>query len=152
MDLTTILSQVMDILIVPAIVVICTAALLIAKSFTKRISKSVLAKNEMAQIESQQAIREKLLKMISDAVQSAVAANMSNAGAMKKNGKKLTDKQVKELQDSAKTLTINTLPQELFEEDSTLLSILGGKDKLDGLITSLIEKYVYEYKLQENLL
>lgn len=152
MDLTTILSQVMDILIVPAIVVICTAALLIAKSVTKRISKSVLAKNEMAQIESQQVIREKLLKMISDAVQSAVAANMATAEQMKKNNKKLTTKQIQELQDSAKTLTINTLPPELFEEDSTLLSILGGKDKLDGLITSLIEKYVYEYKLQENLL
>lgn len=152
MDLTTILSQVMDILIVPAIVVICTTALLIAKSFTKRISKSVLVKNEMAQIESQQAIREKLLKMISDAVQSAVAANMATAEQMKKNNKKLTTKQIQELQDSAKTLTINTLPPELFEEDSALLSILGGKDKLDGLITSLIEKYVYEYKLQENLL
>lgn len=147
MDFTTIWSTVMDAIIIPVIIALATAIVFIAKSGFNRISKSITAKNELAAMESQQAIREKLVAMIDDSVKAAVASNMSTVEELKKNNHKLTGNEIQELNESAKQLVLNTLPPELTDEDGTLLSILGGTAKLDGLITSLIEKYVYEYKL-----
>lgn len=147
MDLTTLWSTIMDAIIIPVIIALATAIIIIAKSGFNRISKSITAKNELAAMESQQAIREKLVAMIDDSVKAAVASNMSTVEKLKENNHKLTNDEIKELNESAKELVLNTLPPELTDEEGTLLSILGGSSKLDGLIASLIEKYVYEYKL-----
>lgn len=147
MDFTTIWSTIMDAIIIPVIIAFATAVLLIAKSGFNRIAKSITAKNELAAIESQQAVREKLISMIDNSVKAAVASNMSTVEELKKNNHKLNESEINDLNESAKQLVFNTLPPELTDENGELLNILGGITKLDGLITSLIEKYVYEYKL-----
>lgn len=145
----TIISTIMDNLVLPAIVGIATAIILIGKRLLERIVKSIEIKNELITLEKRVAIRGELVDILNDNVKAAVAANMSLRNELKENGEKLTEEQAEKLRKSAYNFVMNTLPPSLKEDDGILLEIIGGKDTLDALIRALNDKYVYEYKTHQ---
>ena len=94
-------------------------------------------------------IRNELLVTLSEVVKAAVASNMELSDQMKQNGHKLTDDEIRELNGTVMRLVMNTLPPSLTNDDGVLLEIIGGKDKLESIIKSMMEKYVYEYKIDK---
>ena len=145
-----ILSSIMDNLIVPGILVIAGVLITIVQKFLTRIAKSIEIRDEMATIEKQVSIRNKLIEILNDIVKTAVANNMQLADEWKKDGHKLSEEQQKQLKDTAVSLVYAALPNNLKDENGSLLEIIGGKDILNILISSLIEKFVYEYKIAKN--
>lgn len=133
-------------LVIPFIALIGGAIILLIKQQVDRAVKSFVAKNEIANMEKKNAIRLQLTKTIEEHVEAAVASNMQLADEMKKSGQKLEEYQIMQLNESAKTLVLNSLPPSLTEEDGVLLEIIGGRDRLDAIISSMMEKYVYQYK------
>ena len=144
----TILEAFADKLIIPIIAVLGTALVVIIQGFTSRIAKSIELNNRLSDIEKEAAIRERLLSILGQAVQSAVGSNMQLAESMKESGK-LTPEQIKQLQDSAKQRVWNSLPPTLLNEES-ITKILGGRDQINELISTMIEQYVYEYKMKSS--
>lgn len=116
----------------------------------KRVIESIEAKNELENMSRVNEMRSNLLKEIETSVKAAVGSNMQIANKMKERGKKLTDDQISELQNSAKKLIMDSLPESLTTEGGTLLKIIGGKDKLDITIDNMLETAVYEYKMKNN--
>lgn len=145
----TFIGAIMDHIIVPIIIALGAALLLICKNRFDKISKSIVAKNELADMQKKTNIRKDLMEQIAINVEAAVASNMQIADGMKAGGKSLTEEQVKSLNESAKQLVINALPSSMTEDDGVLLEILGGRAKLDAMIDAMMEKYVYEYKVKK---
>lgn len=143
------ITTIMDNLVVPAILVVAGVLITIIQKFLTRIAKSIEIRDEMATIEKQVSIRNKLIEILNDIVKTAVANNMQLADEWKKNGGKLTEEQQKQLKETAVSLVYAALPASL-KDDGTLLEIIGGKEILNLLIGSLIEKFVYEYKITKN--
>lgn len=142
-------SSILNNIFTPVFVVIGGAVVIYVKHFADKFAKILIAKNEIAEMEKQSTVRKDLLEVIATTVESAVASNMQLANSMKRSGTKLTEDQIMELNNSAKSLIMNALPQGLTEEGGVLLDIIGGRDKLNAIIDSMMEKYVYEYKIKE---
>ena len=134
-----------DKIIIPIIAILGTAIVVILQKFADRVAKSIELKHQLEDIEKEAAIRERIVGIIAQCVESAVGSNMQLADSMKTDGK-LTTEQVKQLQDSAKKRIWDTLPYTLTREDSALYQIIGGREKIDALIDTMIEQYVYEFK------
>ena len=147
--MSEIISTIMDNLIVPGILVIAGVLITIIQKFLTRIAKSIEIRDEMATIEKQVSIRNKLIEILNDIVKTAVANNMQLADEWKKDGHKLSEEQQKQLKETAVSLVYAALPSNL-KDNGPLLEIIGGKDILNILIESLIEKFVYEYKIAKN--
>lgn len=148
MDWNIVIGGIWDHILIPVLIAIGVGIAAAAKYYADKISKSVVARNELASMEKENTVRKDLLTTLSTTVEAAVASNMQLANVMKKNGNKLTDDQISELNRSAKQLVLNTLPPSLTEEGGVLLEIIGGRDRLDAIISSMMEKYVYEYKIK----
>ena len=133
------MHAVMDNIITPVLVVIGSAILMVVRSYVKRIRDSIIAKNEMVSLDSLTRIKNNLLEEIETIVKAAVFTNMNLANTMKIGGKKLTDTEIEMLQQSTKSLVYQTLP-------TTLTEVIGGKDRLDGIINNFIEKSVIDAK------
>lgn len=140
------MHAVMDNIITPVLVVIGSAILMVVRSYVKRIRDSIIAKNEMVSLDSLTRIKNNLLEEIETIVKAAVFTNMNLANAMKIGGKKLTDTEVEMLQQSTKSLVYQTLPTTLTEDNGVMLEVIGGKDRLDGIINNFIEKSVIDAK------
>lgn len=151
MDWNMFMGGVWDHIFIPILIAIGAAMLYVIKHYADKISKSIVAKNELAAMEKENTARKEILNTLSTMVESAVASNMQLADAMKKNGAKLNEDQIAELNRSAKQLVINTLPPSLTNEGGVLLEIIGGREKLDAIIQSMMEKYVYEYKIRQKV-
>lgn len=149
MDWANILSAIGEHIIIPIIIALGTAILLVLKTSFDKIAKSVVAKNELSDMEKKTNIRKELIATIAVEVEAAVGSNMQLADKMKESGQKLTDEQIKSLNNSAKQLVINALPPSLTEENGVLLEIIGGKDRLEAIIDAMMEKSVYEYKVKK---
>lgn len=145
---SVIIGAIGDHIIVPIIMAIGVGILFVLKHYIDKISKSIVAKNEISAMEKQSTVRKELLTTLSTIVEAAVGSNMQIANAMKANGEKLTPEQISELNQSAKKLVINSLPPSLTNDGGVLLEIIGGREKLDAVIDSLMEKSVYEYKVR----
>lgn len=149
MDSYTFFRMIEEHVLLPVIIAFGAAILLICKHFFDKISKSIVAKNEISEMDKQASIRNKLMITLQESVKTAVASNMQTASAMKSGGRKLEEYQIQELNNSAMNIVLGSLPPSLTEEGGVLLDFIGSKEKLNGLISAMIEKYVYEYKLSE---
>lgn len=136
----------MDNIITPIIVLIGSAILMVVRSYVKRIRDSIIAKNEMVSLDSLTRVKNNLLEEIETIVNAAVLTNMQLANSMKSGGKKLTDLEAEMLQKSTKTLVYQTLPSTLTDENGVMLQVIGGKERLDGLVNNFIEKAVVDAK------
>lgn len=148
MDWNIIMGGIWDHVMIPIIIAIGVALAFVVKHYADKVSKSIVAKNEISAMEKQSSVRKELLTTLSTIVEAAVGSNMQIANTMKASGQKLTPEQISELNQSAKKLVINSLPPSLTNENGVLLEIIGGKEKLDAVIDSMMEKYVYEYKIK----
>lgn len=137
-------------LAIPIIAAIGIIVVNVVKSFGKKITDSIVAKNEAESLEKVFAVKSYVIQEISTIVEAAVASNMQIAEDMKKAGQKLTEEQQYQLQQSAKELVLNSLPASLTQEDGSMIQIIGGQEKLDALISAMMEKSVYEYKIKKS--
>lgn len=147
MDSTMFWSYVLDNIGVPLLCAIGAALVIVVKHYADKIAKSIVAKNELSAMSKKNTIRNELLTTLSEVVKAAVASNMDLSRKMKENGHKLTEEEIMELNKTVMRLVMNTLPPSLTNDDGVLLEIIGGKDKLESIIKSMMEKYVYEYKM-----
>lgn len=145
----TMWQTVMDSIAVPAITAIGALVLLILKNFTDKISKSIIAKNKADEIEKQFSTKSLLIEQISSIVKSVVGANMQLANELKQSNRDrmLTEEQMEQLQAYAKATIMNSLPANLSDPNDELYKIIGGSSNLSSMIDSMIEQYVYEYKV-----
>lgn len=147
MEFYNFIQMIEEHVILPIIIAFGAAILIICKHFFDKISKSIVAKNEISEMQKQVSIRNELMNTIQEAVKTAVASNMQTANAMKSGGRKLDEDQIKELNDNAMKLIIGYLPPSLTEEGGLLLEYIGSREKLDNMIYAMIEKTVYDYKI-----
>lgn len=143
------LNAIFDNIGIPILAALGGVLVFLLKSFADKITKSIVAKNEAASLEKVFAVKSYVMQEITTVVEAAVASNMQIADDMKRAGQKLTEEQIQQLQESAKTLVVNSLPASLTEENGSMIQIIGGTDKLDALINAMIEKSVYEYKIKK---
>ena len=139
-------KAVVDNILLPILVVIGSSLLVIAKTYVKRITDSIIAKNESVSLGNIASIKNHLLAEIATIVQAAVCTNMTIAESLKTGGIKLSDTDVSMLQDSAKQLIYQSLPPSLTDEAGSMLKIIGGKEKLDSIINGALEHAVIEAK------
>lgn len=139
-------KTIVDNILLPLLIVIGSSLIMIVKSYVKKVTDSMIAKNEVASLNNITSIKNHILAEIGTIVQAAVFSNMSIADAMKADGSKLSDEQITMLQDSARQLIYQALPVTLTDESGSLMKIVGGKDKLDAIINSLLEHAVIEAK------
>lgn len=149
MDSTMFWSYVLDHIFVPIMIVIGASVVIVVKHYADKIAKSIVAKNEISSMSKENTVRNELIKTLDEMVKAAVASNMELAKKLKENGRKLTDDEIEELNNTVITLVMNSLPPSLTNDDGVLLEIIGGRDKLDAIIRSMMEKYVYEYKIAD---
>jgi len=143
--ITTILNN----LVLPAIIAAAGIIIAICNKLVNSVSKSIELKNELYMLQKQIEIRNKLINIIGEHVKIAVASNMMLANDFKKEGDGyLTEEQQHQLQNNAKKI-INDSIASMLGADSRLLEVLGGEDALNAIINAMIEKYVYEYKLEQ---
>lgn len=145
----TMVSSVMNNLIVPLIAVIAGILITMVQRYLEKFSNGIEVKNSLFNLEKQLNIRNKLVEILSEDVKSTVASNMTKANEFKKAGNgKLTQEQQEELRNQVKAITINSISS-IISSNEGLLEMIGGKESLDSLIDILIEKYVYEYKISQ---
>lgn len=151
MDSSMFWSYVLDHIFVPAMIALGAALVIVVKHYADKIAKSIVAKNELSNMSKENTVRNDIIKTVDEMVKAAVASNMDITKKLKENGHKLTEHEIAELNATAKCLVMNTLPPSLTNDDGVLLEIIGGKDKLDAMIKNMIDKYAYEYKIQNNI-
>lgn len=148
MDGYQIFQVILDNLAVPILLAIGGGLAVIATKWTDKIGNSITVKNEIESIEKRMKTRQDILNTLRPTVEAAVASNMQLASTLRQTNGKLKEEDVELLNNSAKELVLNTLPDSLTEEDGVLLDIIGGRDQLEAAIKIMIEQYVYEYKLK----
>lgn len=146
MEIFNSLSETVGSVLSPVVLALLSAILLFAKKYAKKIINAFEAKLELDQLSKMNELKSQLLTEIEKMTKSAVATNMDIAKKMKENGNKLTDEQAENLNKTAIDLVMSSLPSSLTNEGGSLLNIIGGSDKLNTIIKSFIEQYVYEYK------
>lgn len=147
MDSRAMLMQaIIDNILLPIVVVIGSSLLFIVKSYAKKITNSVISKNELMSLDNLTSIKNNLLTEIQTIVQAAVFTNMKLAETMKTGGKKLEETEITMLQNSAKRLVYQSLPLSLTDENGPMLKIIGGQEKLDSIINGYLEQAVINAK------
>lgn len=149
MDFYTFMTAVFEHITVPIIILVGGVIIAVLKPYAKKITTSLTTKNEMEYLEKMTAAKSNLMDQLDKLVESAVASNMQLAEKMKENGHKLTEDEISELNRSAKDIVVSSLPIEVLDPEGDLYKLIGGDDKLDKMIMSLMEKHVYAYKLQK---
>lgn len=149
MDFYTFMTAVFEHITVPIIILVGGVIIAVLKPYAKKITTSMTTKNEMEYLEKMTAAKSNLMDQLDKLVESAVASNMQLAEKMKENGHKLTEDEISELNRSAKDIVVSSLPIEVLDPEGDLYKLIGGDDKLDKMIMSLMEKHVYAYKLQK---
>lgn len=147
----SIITSIVDNVLLPVLLVVGSTVLLVVKSYVNKITKSIIAKNELDALERTNSVNNHLINEISIIVESAVGSNMQLAESMKENNENgLSDDQIKELNESTLRLINNALPPSLLDNNSPLLEIIGGRERLNSIIKNMIEQYVYEYKVKRS--
>lgn len=135
--------------LIPILTVIVTAVAGYVGYRMNKVSKAAMAKNAMAEMTEKNSVRNQLMDLIQKNVRAAVESNMQLADSMKQGGHELDREEVKMLNNSAKQMIMNNLPLELTNSDGVLCEIIGGPDKLDSIIDTMMEQAVYEIKLKK---
>ena len=146
MDYSAIMKAIIDNILIPVLIVIGSSVLVIAKSYVQKLTDSIIAKNEIVSLNNIASIKNHILAEIATLVQAAVCTNMTIAEGIKAAGNGLSDADITMLQDSAKQLVYQSLPLSLTDENGSMLKILGGKEKLESLISGSLECAVIEAK------
>jgi 3-phosphoglycerate kinase len=133
---------------IPIILIAGSTLLVLIKSYADKITKSILEKNKIEELESMSSTKNQVLDGIDKIVEAAVCANMQLAEELKDQSKehKLTSAQANQLHDAAKQLIYNSLPKSLKDENNALLKLIGGKQVVDTLIENMMEKHIIEWK------
>lgn len=144
-----VISAIMENLVVPLIVAIAGIVITLASKYLEKFSAGIELKNSLYSLEKQVSIKNKIIEILSSEIKSAVASQMSSANEMKEaNGGKLTTEQQEALRTTAKLLVTKSLSA-LLSSNESLMEMLGGEEAVEELIDTLIEKYVYEYKIAQ---
>ena len=147
MNQSVLLNAVVANIIIPIVLVIGSALVVVVRTYVKKITDSMIEKNEVASLNNLTSIKNNLLAEIATIVQAAVSSNMSIAESLKSNSNgKLSDAEIAMLQDSARELVYKALPPNLTDQNGSLMQLVGGQDKLDAIISSLLEHSVIESK------
>lgn len=139
-----IISSIVENLLVPLLMLIASTVMILLQRVANNVVKYLEAKIELNRTDSEAELRKKLTETIAIHVKAAVANCMSTAEEMK-NGGKLNEDQIKELNDKVYALVMESIPSSFITEGNVLLDTLGGKDVLHSIIKNLMEQYVYEY-------
>jgi len=147
-------ERVLDIItnniLAPALLAIGSAILLIIRSYAEKMMKSIVSKNEKECLELETKTKVNILAEIDNIVSGAVAANMKLAEELKiaaaEKGRDLTSAEVAMLNNSARELIMNALPDSLTREGGILHTIVGGSEKLRIIIDDSIEKHVIDHR------
>lgn len=150
-DWQAIITGITDNILLPIITIIGSTVLLVLRSYIKRLTTSIVAKNEAEVLEKKFNVKTHMVAELQLIVESAVASNMQLANKLKENGRKLEEEDIVKLNESARRLIMAALPSTDAdtEGEGSFLNVMGGQESLDALIDSLMEKYVYEYKLRQ---
>lgn len=149
MDIMDTLQKFFDTALIPAIIGAGAYLLALVKKYAKKAMKQVEIKHEIENMAKMQEIKNKLLSEIKTIVDSTVGSNMQIADALKKeNGGFLTDEQSAHIKNNVTDIIFASLPQSLTEEDGVLLDVIGGWDRLNTIIASMIDRAVYDYKIK----
>ena len=147
MDQNVVINAIVTNVILPIILVIGSAIVVVARTYIKKLTDSMIAKNEVASLNNLTSIKNNLLAEIGTIVQAAVSTNMSIADTLKSNANgKLSDAEINMLQESARKLIYQALPTNLTDQNGSLMQLIGGQDKLDAIISGLLEHAVIEAK------
>lgn len=147
----TLYSTIMDNIMLPLIVALGALIIVVIKGFTDKIGKSIIAKNEAESIKQKFSAKSYLIEQISEIVKSNVASNMPLSNYYKEMNRsdELTREQGNELKNNAIKLIMASLPGDVNDPNSEIYKLVGGNTQLETLIDSLLEKYVYEYNLEQ---
>jgi len=146
MDWKLILNNIWEAIGIPVVVSILGILSYIGTKIVKQIKGIIAAKVELVAISSENQIRQQVYGILDSTVEAAVASNMQLAKKLKeRNNGKLEMDDITELQNSCKRLVEQSLPSSLLNENSSTLEILGGKEKINSMISTLIEKHVFGY-------
>jgi len=142
------MSTLVTTIFIPIILIAGSTLLVIIKSYADKITKSILEKNKVEELESMSNTKNQLIDGIDKVVEAAICANMQLAEELKDHSKehKLTSAQANQLHDAAKQLIQNSLPNSLKDEDAALVKLIGGKEVIDTLIENMMEKHIIEWK------
>lgn len=144
-------QAILDNLAIPVIVLFGAAFIAMIKPRIDKFVQSMVARADMKELMEENTVRKELIELIDGQVRSAVAANMSMAFSIKKrNGGVIPDEDAQRLANSARTAVMNSLPTTLTMADGSLNQVIGGSDRLESIIQSAMEKYIYEYKYGDN--
>ena len=144
-------QAILDNLAIPVIVLFGAAFIAMIKPRIDKFVQSMIARADMKELMEENTVRKELIELIDGQVRSAVAANMSMAFSIKKrNGGVIPDEDAQRLANSARTTVMNSLPTTLTMPDGSLNQVIGGSDRLESIIQSAMEKYIYEYKYGDN--
>ena len=141
-------DSLMDNLVLPIIVCIGSSLLLMAKHYIAKLTNSIIAKNDIQITNSEINTRNAILEEIGTLVQSAVYTTMVAAWKLKKESPDgiLTDEEVRELQNRVMNLVIKALPPAYDDPKSSVLELLGGIEKRNTIILSMVEGAVANAK------
>ena len=131
--------------LVPAIILVAGTVMVLLQRAADKAVKYLQLKGAIANVQAEAEIRKKITDTIAIHVKAAVANTMDIAMQMKENGK-LSEEQIKELNDRVHSLVMNSLPPSLLQEGNVILETIGGKEVLMSIVDNLMEQYVYEYK------
>lgn len=149
MDIMDQLQKLFDTALIPAIIGAIMYILTLIKKCVKKYLKQLEIKQELDNMAKMQEIKNKLLVEIKTIVDSTVGSTMQIADAMKKeNGGFLTDNQSIDIKNNVTEIIFASLPCSLTEEDGVLLDVIGGWDRLNTIVASMIDRSVYDYKIK----
>lgn len=145
------LQQLFNTMVVPALLAGGGTIITLICKYSKRFFKNLEVKHELDKVAKTTELKNNILKEIESTVQTVVGSNMGVADDYKSRSSdgKLTDEQSKQLKINAKELILASLPDSITKDDGVLLEVIGGKERLNIIISSMIDKAVYDYNLKK---
>lgn len=144
------IDTIMNNLTIPAIVIVAGIFLKILQHYADKFVNLFSERQKVESVEKIASIRSNLIRDLDGFVKSAVASNMDMVDKMKAMGHKLTPEQIREVNESAKTIIYKSLPERI-SETMTPAEVLGGEHVMNALIESMMEKHVLEYKISRGI-
>lgn len=139
--ISEVLNMIYSDLILPVISIIIVVILNRLSTRANKVLESADDKNRKEAISAVTNITSQAMLQLDTVVSSAVAYTMRLADAYKADDTpKLTDEEIKELNDQARELAYKMLPIEILA--GSLTTILGGEEAIRTMIDSSIEKQI----------
>jgi len=147
-SLTTLTDVIVNTILAPLLIIVGSTILVVVKSYADKITNSIVSKNETEALHSVTQTKVNLLDELDTVVDAAVASNMQFAEELRAKHEKLTAEEARQLKKSAEQLIYNSLPPSLLDPNGALSKVVGGREKLESLVEGLIEKHVFQQKLE----